>query len=122
MFQIIGILVVFGMVFGGFALAGGHFDVIIKAAPFELMMIGGAGAGAFLIGNSMGGIKGGLGGFVKAMAGSKWKKQDYQDCSRWHTAAESVSRFTILSKTKQSKPSSSSCRTFRWSIIILSWQ
>ena len=79
MFQIIGILVVFGMVFGGFALAGGTFDVIIKAAPFEMMMIGGAGVGAFLIGNSMGGIKGGLGGFGKAMAGAKWKKQDYTD-------------------------------------------
>ncbi|MBB34433.1 MAG: flagellar motor stator protein MotA [Hirschia sp.] len=94
MFQIIGILVVFGMVFGGFALAGGHFDVIIKAAPFELMMIGGAGAGAFLIGNSMGGIKGGLGGFVKAMAGSKWKKQDYQDL---------LTLLFVLTKTMKTK-------------------
>ena len=42
MFQIIGVVVVFVMVFGGFMLAGGHFDVIIKAAPFEMMMIGGA--------------------------------------------------------------------------------
>ena len=39
MFQIIGVVVVFAMVFGGFMLAGGHFDVIIKAAPFEMMMI-----------------------------------------------------------------------------------
>ena len=46
------IVVVFAMVFGGFMLAGGHFDVIIKAAPFEMMMIGGAAVGAFLIGNS----------------------------------------------------------------------
>lgn len=52
MFQIIGVVVVFVMVFGGFMLAGGHFDVIIKAAPFEMMMIGGAAIGAFLIGNS----------------------------------------------------------------------
>ena len=49
MFQIIGIVVVFGMVFGGFSLAGGHFDVIIKALPFEMMMIGGAAVGAFLV-------------------------------------------------------------------------
>ncbi len=51
MFQIIGIIVVFVMVFGGFSLAGGHFDVILKAMPFEMMMIGGAAVGAFLIGN-----------------------------------------------------------------------
>ena len=94
MFQIIGILVVFGMVFGGFALAGGTFDVIIKAAPFELMMIGGAGVGAFLIGNSMGGIKGGLGGFGKAMAGSKWKGQDYKDL---------LALLFVLTKTMKTK-------------------
>ena len=52
MFQIIGILCVFGMVFGGYLLAGGKMDVIIKAAPLEMMMIMGAGVGAFLIGNS----------------------------------------------------------------------
>ena len=94
MFQIIGILVVFGMVFGGFALAGGTFDVIIKAAPFELMMIGGAGVGAFLIGNSMGGITGGLGGFGKAMAGSKWKGQDYKDL---------LALLFVLTKTMKTK-------------------
>jgi chemotaxis protein MotA len=79
MFQIIGILVVFGMVFGGYALAGGHFEVIIKALPFELMMIGGAAVGAFLISNSIGNIKAALGGFGKCFAGPKWKAQDYQD-------------------------------------------
>ena len=46
MFLVIGLLVVFGMVFGGFALAGGHFEVIIKAAPMEFMMIGGSALGA----------------------------------------------------------------------------
>jgi chemotaxis protein MotA len=42
MFPIIGLVVVFGMVFGGFMLAGGHFEVIIEAAPMEFMMIFGA--------------------------------------------------------------------------------
>ena len=46
MFQIIGVVVVFAMVFGGFTLAGGKFDIIVKALPFEMMMIGGAAAGA----------------------------------------------------------------------------
>ncbi len=79
MFQIIGILVVFGMVFGGFALAGGHFDTIIKAAPFEMMMIGGAAVGAFLIGNPFGVVMQTLGGLGKVFAGPKWKGKDYED-------------------------------------------
>lgn len=79
MFQIIGVVVVFIMVFGGFALAGGQFDVIIKAAPFEMMMIGGAAVGAFLIGNSFKTVLAALGGFGKILGGPKWKAKDYTD-------------------------------------------
>jgi len=79
MFQIIGIVVVVGMVFGGFALAGGHFDIIVAAMPFELMMIGGAAVGAFLIGNSGKTVMKTLGDFGKIIAGPKWKTQDYRD-------------------------------------------
>jgi hypothetical protein len=39
MFVIIGYVVVLGAVFGGYALAGGKFGVIIKAAPIELFII-----------------------------------------------------------------------------------
>lgn len=79
MFLIIGLLIVFGMVFGGYALAGGHFDIIIKAAPLEFMMIFGAAVGAFVIGNSLDTIKSVGGGIGKIAAGPKWKKQDYTD-------------------------------------------
>jgi chemotaxis protein MotA len=79
MFQIIGILVVFAMVFGGFMLAGGHFDVILKAAPFELMIIGGAGLGALLIGNPLSVLKATVGAMAKVFTGSKWKAKDYED-------------------------------------------
>jgi chemotaxis protein MotA len=79
MFQIVGLVVLFGMVFGGFMLAGGHFDVILKALPFEMMMIGGAAIGAMLIANDLDTIKGVGGGFGKIMGGAKWKKQDYAD-------------------------------------------
>jgi chemotaxis protein MotA len=37
----VGIVVVFIMVFGGFLLAGGHMSIIMKAAPLEMMIIGG---------------------------------------------------------------------------------
>ena len=79
MFQIIGLVVVFAMVFGGFTLAGGNFDIIMKALPFEMMMIGGAAAGAFLIGNSFGNVLQTLKDFGKLIAGPKWKQQDYVD-------------------------------------------
>ena len=35
-------VVVLAAVFGGYALAGGKFAVIVKAAPIELFIIGGA--------------------------------------------------------------------------------
>ena len=41
MLGIIGIVVIFAMVFGGYLAAGGKLGIIIKALPFEFMMIGG---------------------------------------------------------------------------------
>ncbi|MBY0448986.1 MAG: flagellar motor stator protein MotA, partial [Hyphomonadaceae bacterium] len=79
MFQIIGVVCVFGMVFGGFVLAGGHFDVILHALPFEMMMIGGSAVGALLIGNEGSVIMSLPGEFGKALSGPKWKRSDYQD-------------------------------------------
>ena len=52
MFGLIGIVVIFVMVFGGYLLAGGKLGIILKSLPFEMMMIGGAAIGAFLISNS----------------------------------------------------------------------
>ncbi|MBO9428455.1 flagellar motor stator protein MotA [Sulfitobacter sp. R18_1] len=76
---IVGFLVVLGMVFGGFMLAGGKFDIILHALPFEGMMIGGAAIGSFIIANSIPLIKQSLGGILKVMKGPKWKSQDYTD-------------------------------------------
>ena len=51
MLVIIGYIVIILSVFGGFALAGGHLYALIQ--PIELLMIGGAAFGSFLIGNSV---------------------------------------------------------------------
>ena len=48
MFGMIGIVVTFAMVFGGYLLAGGKLGVILHSLPFEMMMIGGALVGTFL--------------------------------------------------------------------------
>jgi chemotaxis protein MotA len=79
MLLIVGLIIVFVMVFGGYALNDGHFDVIIHAAPLEFMIIFGAAIGAFIIGNSVNTIKATAGGIGKIAAGPKWKAQDYQD-------------------------------------------
>jgi chemotaxis protein MotA len=79
MLLIVGIIIVFAMVFGGYYLAGGHFEVLIHAAPHELMIILGAAVGAFVIGNSMTTIKATGAGLAKIASGPKWKAADYQD-------------------------------------------
>jgi len=79
MFLIIGLIIVLVMVFGGFALAGGSFGIIIKALPFELMIIFGGAIGAFISGNSGGVIGGALKGVGKVMKGPHWKAEDYRD-------------------------------------------
>ncbi len=48
MIGIIGIAVVFVMVFGGYALYGGHIMVIVEALPTEMMDIFGGACGAMI--------------------------------------------------------------------------
>ncbi|MDF3607265.1 flagellar motor stator protein MotA [Paracoccus sp. DMF-8] len=79
MFGIVGIVVTFAMVFGGYILAGGKMSVIMHSLPFELMMIGGAATGAYLLSNDMGTIKHTVSGIMRAFKGPKWQEQDYQD-------------------------------------------
>lgn len=79
MLTIVGLLVVFVGVFGGYVLSGGKLGIILHALPFEGMMIGGAAVGSFLASNG-GTVAGkGLKGIGRTIKGSKWKKQDYQD-------------------------------------------
>lgn len=79
MLGIIGIAVVFAMVFGSYVMAGGKFGIILHAAPHEFMAIGGAAVGAFLIGNKGSVIKASLKGVGKSFKGPSWKAQDYKD-------------------------------------------
>lgn len=79
MFVIAGYLVVIGCVLGGYALAGGHFAVIIKAAPVELFIICGAALGAFLVGNSGKTIKATLRFVPSLLKGSKHTKSRYME-------------------------------------------
>jgi chemotaxis protein MotA len=79
MLSIGGVAIVFIMVFGGYVLAGGKLAVILHALPFELMMIGGAATGAFMIANSGETVKKALKGVTKVFKGARWGRDDYRD-------------------------------------------
>ena len=79
MLGLVGIVVIIVMVFGGYMLAGGKMGIILKALPFEMIMIGGAAVGAFLISNDMSAVKQTLRDIGKVFKGPRWKPDDYRD-------------------------------------------
>jgi chemotaxis protein MotA len=79
MLSIGGIVGVFACVFGGYILAGGKFDIILHALPFEFTIIGGSAACTLLVANSAD-VAGKVGkDFGRIISGARWKKSDYQD-------------------------------------------
>lgn len=79
MIGIVGIVVIFVMVFGGYVLAGGKMGIILKSLPFEMIMIGGAALGAFLLSNDGQAVKQALRDIGKVFKGPRWKPADYRD-------------------------------------------
>lgn len=77
MLVIVGYVVVLGSIFGGFVLAGGHLAALWQ--PVELLMIGGGGLGAFLVGNSGKVIKATLKALPSVLKGSKYSKGSYME-------------------------------------------
>lgn len=75
MFAIIGIVVVFGCVIGGFLMEKGHLAVLIQ--PAELLILGGAAIGTLLVANPMHIIKGVVGGLLGVLKGSAFGKPRY---------------------------------------------
>ena len=79
MIGFIGIAVIFIMVFGGYVLPGGNLEIVLEAAPWEMIMIGGAAVGAFLLGNDMASVKQTVKDIKKVFKGPHWKADDYRD-------------------------------------------
>lgn len=79
MLGIIGIIVIFVMVFGGYVSAGGKMAIILHSLPHEMIIIGGATIGAFLLGNSFSVVKQTAKDIGKVFKGAKWKAADYRD-------------------------------------------
>ncbi len=74
-----GLVFVLACVFGSYALSGGSFEPLIEAVPFEMLTIGGAAIGTFIMSNSMHDVKHTLGGLGKVIKGAAYKKTDYID-------------------------------------------
>ena len=74
---IIGIITVFACTFGGYVLQGGHIHVLIKAAPLELVIMGGTVAGAFITANPTVVIKRTLRAFGLLVKKPKYNKASY---------------------------------------------
>lgn len=73
----VGILIVFATVFGGYMAGGGKMGVILEAAVLEMVIIGGAAFGAYVIANPMKIVKMGIKMSLHAMTAKGPQKKDY---------------------------------------------
>jgi chemotaxis protein MotA len=79
MLAIGGLVFVFVCVFGVYAMTGGNMEIVLHALPHEMMTIGGAAVGTFLVANSGHTIKHALKDVKKVISGPRFKKDDYMD-------------------------------------------
>jgi chemotaxis protein MotA len=77
MISVVGLVVLIVMVFGGFALTGGNIGVVLHALPHEMLIIGGAAAGATLVATDLKGIKAMGAGLAAIVKGPRYRKADY---------------------------------------------
>ncbi|MBK8211407.1 MAG: flagellar motor stator protein MotA [Rhodospirillales bacterium] len=75
MLFIVGLVIVFGSVIGGYLAGGGHLGVLFQ--PFELVIILGAALGSFVIANPMPIVIGTAKSIGALLKGSSLKKQSY---------------------------------------------
>ena len=79
MFVIVGLLISMACIFGVFIAHGGNISVVLHALPFEIITIGGAAAGAFLMNNQMKVVKATMKGFGQCFKGSQYTKARYME-------------------------------------------
>ncbi|MDI7863391.1 flagellar motor stator protein MotA [Rhizobiaceae bacterium n13] len=74
---IIGLVVTFGCIIGGFMAMGGHVEVLFQ--PFEVLIIGGAGLGGFIMANPLKVLKDSGKALAEAFRNKVPKERDYLD-------------------------------------------
>jgi len=91
MLVIIGYIIIFASVFGGFALAGGHLAAIFQ--PVELLIICGAALGAVIVGNTNSTLKELMKALPSVAKSAKTNKKIYMDLLSL--------LYTLLNKSRQ---------------------
>lgn len=91
MFAIIGIVVVFGAVLGGFLMEKGPIMVLMQ--PSEFLIIGGAAIGTLLSANPVHVLKKTVGSLTAILKGSKYSRQRYIDTLKM--------MFTLFNKARK---------------------
>ena len=79
MLTIGGLVFLLVCVFGSYVLSGGSLEPLMEAMPFELLTIGGAAIGTFVMSNSLHDVKHTLAGFKKILKGGTYQKSQYID-------------------------------------------
>ncbi len=96
-------------VFGSYMIEGGSIGVLAESLPFEMITIGGAAVGTFVMANSMHDVKKTLAGAMHAIKGSSYHKQDYTDllCLLFSLAKLASSKGSIALEPHIEKPEES---------------
>jgi chemotaxis protein MotA len=79
MFVIIGYFITFGCVFGVFVAHGGNIKVLLEALPFEMITIGGAALGSFIVTNQTKVLKSTMAVLPQVFKGNKYTKARYME-------------------------------------------
>ena len=110
MLQIVGIVVLFACVFGGYLMTGGSLAVVFEALPHEMLTIFGAAMAAMLIAGSVYNLKKIGGGMGQVISGPRWKPGDYRDllCLLFLLTKTMKSKGLIALEAHIEKPSESS--------------
>lgn len=111
MFQIVGILVVFGCVVTGYLMEKGQIAVLLQ--PSELIIIGGAAIGTLLTANPMHILKKILTEVGSVIKGSPFSKQRYLDTLKMMFDLLAKSRKRGQSPLKEISKSRIAARSFR---------
>ncbi|WP_406624225.1 flagellar motor stator protein MotA [Acidovorax sp. SDU_ACID1] len=79
MFVILGYIITFGCVFGVFVAHGGNIHVLLEALPFEMITIGGAALGSFIVTNQPKVLKATMAALPQVLKGNKYTKARYME-------------------------------------------
>ena len=122
MFVIIGIVIVFGAVIGGFLMEKGHMLVLLQ--PAELLIIAGAALGTMLVANPLHILKKILAGLLGVLKGSRFSQatlpeffEDDVRVAQQGTTTKDWWRWSRTSRSRRRARSSTSIRSSRRTIM-----